>query len=240
MRWSSAPVRVAALVGLLASCGASSPGFPYFYVTAAAGWPAQIDSVQAFGYRVDVKVTKKMDGDGNCNQIPEGVRVLVDGVEASFGPDAAAGCMEAKLTLGPFLQSHAVTALVERDGETVGHASFDGLLPGLGAVLLRPADGQIQAGDDIVVRPLPELPAESAIAHFYPLDGPSWIGAGTYAVTARLLDGVHVLAPAFSGRAWLAVGTSDAASAEVSCQGFAACSGTAAAVLGPFLVTEQP
>lgn len=228
-----------ALAWLLAGCAADDAGFPYFFVTVTADWPDAAASASGLGYAIDVTVTKKLDGNGDCGKIPGGVRVLVDGAELSFAPDSGAGCLEAKPRLGPFLQDHVVTVTLEQDGQTKGEATFADLMPGLAAALVSPPGGQVRAGDDIVIRPVPALPTGWGNACFLPLDGAGTVSA-LCAPNQRGLDGVHVQAPVFTGRAWLIVRTPDSAPAAVTCAGFALCHGQAASVLGPLLVTEVP
>jgi hypothetical protein len=143
--------------------------------------------------------------------------------------------------LGPFVQDQTVTVNVEEGGRIVGEAVFDGLTPGTAATLTSPADGQLHAGDDIVVRPVPELPADSPEAVFYLLDAPVWKPWGISVEPERLMDGVHVTAPAFTGRAVLVVLFAGISSfSTTSCQGFAICKRWADSTLGPFFVTGVP
>jgi hypothetical protein len=225
----------------LAQGGCDGPqSFPYFHATVKAEWPIETDSAALLGYWVDVYVTKKMDDTGDCATISASTKVLIDGVEATFAADGGAGCMQAYVRLGPFLQNQSVDITVERGGEVVAEATFDQLMPGTGAALVGPTGGLVHAGDVVVVHPLPELPASGSIARFYPLDEPPWRKVGLFGEAERLSDGVHVSVPSFTGRAWLGLVTTDYALAEVSCSGFATCHGEAASLLGPFLITEGP
>src|SRR5512140_403810 len=219
-----------ALACVLGGCAKDAAEFPYFYVTVTAIWPDLTDSPATLGYWAAVQVTKKLDDNGDCKTIPAATRVVVDGVEAVFAPDAAAGCMTAEVRSGPFLQSQTVSVDVEQDGRSVGQATFAKLMPGTAATLTSPGDG-LHAGDDIVIDPVPELPARDGSARFYPLDETTWRRSGLPATTTRLLDGMHVQVPPFAGRAWLIVTTPDDALGEVSCTGVAACRGQAASAL---------
>jgi hypothetical protein len=230
---------LAALVGALGGCAGPSER-PYFFATATADWPLSVAEPALLGYWVTVTVTKKIDGTGNCQTISAETRVTVNGGEVSFAADSGAGCAQAEVTLGPMFRGEPVSVVVEHESQAVGHATFSGLLPGTAAALIRPADGQLRAGDDLLVRPVPEAPAGHGSAYFFPLDQPDGKTGGIYGTSERLLDGIHVLAPPFLGRAWLVVRTTDHPGAEVSCAGFATCFGRAASVLGPFLVTGTP
>jgi hypothetical protein len=230
----------AALACVLGGCGGPPPSFPYFYAWVKAEWPSEADSAASLGYWVEVSVTKKLDDNDDCTTMPASTRVVINEAEATFAPDSAAGCLEAEVRLGPFLQNQSVSIVVEQHGEVVGEATFGPLMPGTSAILVSPTDAQVRTDADIVVRPVPGLPTSWGTAYFYPLDGADWEALGLYGQTERLLDGVHVHAPAFAGRAWLTIRTPDDALAEVSCVGFAACHGEAAGLLGPFLVTESP
>jgi hypothetical protein len=198
--------------------------------------------MERLGYSILVGVVQRQER-GSCPKIPASTRILVNGTEAALTPDSqsALGCLQAGVELGPFVQDQTVTVNVEEGGRLTGEAVFDGLTPGTAATLTSPADGQLHPGDDIVVRPIPELPADSAEAVFYPLDAPVWKPWGISVEPERLMDGVHVAAPAFTGRAVLVVlfaGTSSFSTA--SCQGFAICKKEIAATLGPFFVTGVP
>lgn len=214
--------------------------FPYFHVAVKAQWPVEADSAAALGYRVDVHVTKMIDDEGDCATLSGSTKVSINGAEATFAPDSGAGCMQAYVGLGPFLQDQSVSITLRQHGDVVGQATFDQLMPGADAGLVEPLGGVVHAGDVVVIRPVPKLPTSGPIAYFYPLDEPTWSKVGVYGQTERLSDGVHVRVPSFTGRAWLGVRTSDYALAEVSCSGFATCRGEAAGLLGPILVTEIP
>jgi hypothetical protein len=210
-------------------------------VGVAAEWPLSPATPEQLGYSILVGVLQRPEG-GSCRKIPASTRILVNGTEAPLTPyDAQPDCLQAGVTLGPLFQDQPVTVNVEEGGRIVGEAVFDGLTPGTAATLTSPADGQLHAGDDIVVRPISGLPANSGNAVFYPLDAPIWKPWGIYADSERLPDGVHVAAPAFTGRAvlvFLFAGTASFSTA--SCQGFAICKKEIAATLGPFFVTGVP
>lgn len=229
---------LAAVACALGACAGAEP--PYFFATVTADWPVAIDDPSRLGYWVTVTVTKKLDRDGDCETVSPDTRVLVEGTEASFVPDSAVGCARAELQLGPFLREKPIAIVVEHQGEVAATATFAGLFPGTAAVLVSPADGLVRAGDDIVVRPVPEVPTAHGSAHFFPLDQPDGKVGAVYGSSERLLDGLHVAAPAFPGRAWLVIRGDGSADAAVSCAGFAICIGQAAVTLGPFLVTEVP
>ena len=232
---------LATVASVLGSCADRAPERPDFSVGVAAEWTRSPATAEQLGYSILVGVVQRPEG-GSCPKIPASTRILVNGTEAPLTPyDPQPGCLQAGVELGPFFQDQTVTVNVEEGERSTGEAVFDGLTPGTAASLTSPADGKLHAGDDIVVRPVPELPADSHEAVFYPLDAPVWEPWGIYADSERLPDGVHVAAPAFTGRAVLVVlfaGTSSFSTA--SCQGFAICQKEIAATLGPFFVAGVP
>ncbi len=82
---------------------------------------------------------------------------------------------------------------------------------------------------------------EASFADIYPLDDATLAGrALTPALATRLADGVHVLLPAFAGRAAVTFpGMPYLPQATYSCPGFAACVADADNTLGPVYVTED-
>jgi hypothetical protein len=211
----------------------------YFGVGAEAEWIKYPTSADALGYTITVGVVQ-IRRDGVCGSLPAPPRVVIGGYETDLAADPETGCMEGGIVLGPTLKEHAVTVTLEEDGRVTATALFSNLLPGTAATLLGPSE--IHPGDDVVVRPVPDVPAEDALAHLYPLDDPVWSPNGIYATTERRSDGLHVQVPAFTGRAVLTVWNTvcDVDAAEASCPGFAVCSARCANALGPFFVTGVP
>ena len=70
------------------------------------------------------------------------------------------------MTLGPFPQIGAVTVDAKDGEQLLAHQEFDGLAPGGGAMLAVPADGQVHAGDEIVVVPTSGLPRRGHLCRF--------------------------------------------------------------------------
>jgi hypothetical protein len=141
----------------------------------------------------------------------------------------------------------AVTISYASEAQLIATAAFTGLAPGLKAALAVPADGQVRAGDEVIVVPPPELPTSGPVsARFYPLDAAqasSWVADGVRPAqpATRLPDGIHVQVPPLTGRVALVVdGTGLFLGADVVCDGFGACAGSAANVVGPVTLTVQP
>jgi hypothetical protein len=225
-----------------AGCGEGTDR-TYFSVAVEAKWPVSPATVDGLGYVITVGVVqrqKKVGTDGTCAPLPASTRVAINGYATDLTADATTGCMWGGLNLGPFLQDQSVAVVVEEGGQVAATAFFDHLTPGTAAALLGPSE--LHAGDDIVIRPVPEVPAEAGHAAFYLLDEPVWQPWGISGTTERRSDGLHVQVPAFTGRAVLTVwGTfSSVLEAEVSCPGFAVCSALSADALGPFFVTGVP
>ena len=246
--WTAASLAVG-MLGALAGCG-EDPGQqpPEMFVTVAAQWDNAPASQEAFGASLTATVRQRRVAN-RCAPLPAPVRFTIDNQEA--GPSAAdpiSGCFDFSVTFGPTPAApNTVTVRYESDGRLIATAAFTGLTPGLQAALAVPADGQVRAGDEIVVVPPPELPtSNSGTPRFYPLDAAqasSWVADGVRPTepAARLPDGIHVKIPPLAGRVALVVdGTGLSLGADVSCDGFAACAGSAANVVGPLTLMVQP
>jgi hypothetical protein len=221
-----------------ASCDEGSERV-YFGVGAVADWIKYPTSADVLGYAITVGVVQ-IQRDQVCGPLPAPTRVFIGGYETELAADPETGCMEGGIVLGPTLREQAVTVSLEEAGKVTATAVFSNLLPGTAATLLGPSE--LHPGDEVVVRPVPDVPTESALADLYPLDDPVWPPHGIYAKTERRSDGLHVQVPAFTGRAVLTVWNTlcDVTAAQASCPGFAACYARCANALGPLFVTGVP
>jgi hypothetical protein len=246
--WTAASLAVV-MLGALAGCG-EDPGQqpPEMFVTVAAQWDDAPANQEAFGASLTATVRQRRVAN-RCAPLPGPVRFTIDDQEA--GPSAAdpvSGCFDFSVTFGPMPAApNTVTVRYELEGRLIATAAFAGLTPGLQAALAAPADGQVRAGDEVVVVPPPELPTSvPGTPRFYPLDATqasSWVADGVRPPepAARLPDGIHVKVPPLAGRVALVVdGTGLFLGADVSCDGFGACAGSAANVVGPLYLTVQP
>jgi hypothetical protein len=246
--WTAASLAVGALAAL-AGCGADAARQPpEMFVTVAAQWDYAPATQEAFGASLTATVRQRRVNN-RCDPLPAPVRFTIDDQEA--GPSAAdpdTGCFEFSVTFGPTPAARdVVTISYESDGQSLATAAFTGLAPGLKAALAVPADGQVRAGDEIVVVPPPELPTSGpGSPRFYPLDAAqasSWVADGVRPAepAARLPDGIHVKVPPLVGRVALVIdGTGLFLGADVVCDGFGGCAGSAANVVGPVYLTVQP
>jgi hypothetical protein len=220
-----------------AGCGEDSSNSDNLRVSAYAIWSSSAATPDALGYTITVDVSQR---EGACDSLPDSTRVLINGQETKLAKDET-GCLKGELVLGPFLQDQTVTVTQERAGQVTATATFKNLLPGTAATLVGPSE--LHAGDDLVIRPVADIPANTpGWAAFYLLDDPVWKEDGLHGETKRSSDGLHVQVPAFAGRAVLTVDglLCDYAAAEVTCPGFAYCTAICANALGPFFVTGVP
>jgi hypothetical protein len=243
---SSGVVPALAAAAALAGCG-EDPATPRMFVSLYADWNDSPANAQAFGYTLTATLSQKSDA-GLCAAPPAPVRFTIDDEEvARPDPDPVSGCIDFSVGFGPTLEARpTVTVRYELDGRLIATATFHRMMPGLDAMLAVPADGQVRAGDEVVVVPPPELPTSSPYARFYALDeaqASSWVSEGVFPAERelRLLDGIHVKVPPLAGRVALVFdGLASFLEADVTCDGFAACSGEPAAIVGPVYLTVQP
>jgi hypothetical protein len=224
---------------LCAGCGQESEPV-YFGAGAQAEWAEFPSSVERMGYTIAVAVLQMRRGDKTCGPLPASTRVLINGEETALTADQETGCMEGGQVLGPVLHDQSVTVTVEQSHEATRTATFTNLLPGTAATMSAPT--QLHDGDDVLIRPVREVPAERGIASFYLLDAPTWSSIGATGEVRRQSDGLHVTVPAFSGRAVLTLWNTgcDLSAAVASCPGFGVCLADCAGALGPFFVTGVP
>jgi hypothetical protein len=222
-----------------AGCGEDSNDSPTLDVSAHADWSISPATADALGYTITVDVSQRQQKDGTCASLPDSTRVLVNGQEANLAVDDT-GCIQGNLVLGPFVKDQPVTVTQEKAGKVTATATFKNLFPGTAATL---NSSTLHAGDDLVIHPVPDVPASTAgWAAFYLLDDPVWNPTGLQGEVKRSSDGLHVQVPAFISRAVLTIwGTPcDVWAAQVSCPGFADCHATCANALGPFFVAGVP
>jgi hypothetical protein len=231
-----------AVAAAVAGCG-EEPTRPDFVIGAQAAWSWNPASVDEVGYTVALLLVQRQL-DSRCRDAPDSTRLTVNGVAVPLTRDPDSHCAEGRLILGPSLRVEPITARVE-DGKDnlVGEVVFDGLAPGTAATLASPADGRVRAGDEVVVVPPSTLPtSQPSRAMFFLLEGPS-VNPGLYvpALPERLLDGVHVVAPAFTGPAAVVfTGMPHAPPADLSCPGFFACTAMTDDTVGPIQVVGEP
>jgi hypothetical protein len=229
---------LAAVACALASCSDTAENHLRFLVDVRAEWTIPAASAEELGYSISVEVMP-MYQNGKCPDIPSTTRILVNGTAAVLAPDTWTACMEAKVQLGPFLQDQTITVNIEEAGSINAEAVYDDLTPGTAATMLPLPSNPLHPGDEIVIRPIPELPSSGGEAVFYPLDT-VWQPYGIIGTTERLLDGLHVQTPAFSGNAIVAVWNGDFCLPKFTCRGFDICEGSSATALGPFFVVGAP
>lgn len=227
-------------------CGDEPLPVPDFGIAASAVWSNEPAGPDALGYTMFLLTTQLKSEEGLCRRASASTRLTINDVDVPLVRDPATRCLEGRLAVGPLLQDHPPTfsARLEEDGRPVAEALFDDLLPGTTARLVSPADGRVKAGDELVIIPPQALPTSEAWgSRFYFMDAPDWQPLGVAAPTPprRLLDGIHVEVPAFTGRAVLIIrGMPFFISPEISCPGFALCTATVATTVGPILLTGAP
>ena len=240
--WRAMPLGAVAL--LLVGCGGDGTRDFGLSVGAGAQFQAEDGPPRAAGYQLAV-VIEQVESSirPTCPTLPTTLRLLINGQEVPPVFDPTTGCLSTDATLPLTPQIGMVTVDVQDGDRLLAHAEFDGLTPGAGATLAVPADGQVQAGDDIVVIPPPTLPTgQATFADFYPLDDTT-VAAQLYPSQSpeRLADGLHVPVPAFSGRAAVTFfGMPYVTEPSYSCPGFDFCTADADNTLGPVFVTEGP
>jgi hypothetical protein len=242
--FGQAAAPILAAVALLGGCGDEGRAELLLAAGAGAQFQAQAGPPRAVGYQLSVLVEQVQSlAHPTCPTLPAGFHLLVNDQEVPPAFDPSTGCLYAALVspLAPTVGTVTVDAM---DGEqSLAHAQFDGLAPGGGATLAVPADGQVRAGDEIVVVPPPDLPTgQATYGDFYPLDDTT-VSAHLYAPMSpsRQADGLHMVVPAFSGRAAVTLaGMPYLPQPSYSCPGFDICTANADATLGPLTVTEGP
>jgi hypothetical protein len=242
--WRRIGAAVIATLACLAGCDGDGRSELGLSVGAAAQFQAQEGPPRAVGYQLAVVIEQVTPfGATGCPHLPADLHLLVDGTEAPAAYDPASGCL--LTTVASELTPQVGTVTVDAmDGDrALGHAEFSGLAPGGAATLAVPADGAVHAGDEVVVVPPPDLstPYEGS-AYVYALDDTtvSWSQFPTQ-LADREADGIHLVAPAFSGRAALAFsGMPYGPQPTYSCTGFAICTANADNTVGPVFVTESP
>jgi hypothetical protein len=232
---------VGAIAGIaLAGCGDDGVPPPSLNVGIAADWNWSATSADQIGFVYTLVVYQKKNSAGTCDYLSPSLRVFAFGQSVPFVRDAD-NCLCARGAATPTMVSSSVTVTAEQDGQTIATGTFDDLIPGLGAVLVAPADGMVHAGDEVVMTATPGLPSSNpGPGWVFPLEGTPWPGSEhTADFPARFSDGIHVKMPVFSGRAAVVLkGTPYLPPATVNCEGFVACVGHATNALGPVFVTE--
>lgn len=241
-RHRSTLIPIGAAVVLLVGCGDGAGENLALSVAAVARFQTQDNAPRAIGFQLSVVIAQvPASSRPSCPTLPSTLRLLINDQDVPPAFDSSSGCLSTSAMWGLTPQIGTVT-VDARDGDRLlAHAQFQGLTPGAGASLAVPADGQVLAGDDIVVIPTPELPtgAESD-ACFYPLDDMT-VAAHLWQAPERRADGIHVLVPTFNGRAAVTFGGKPyVPQPSYSCPGFDLCTANADSTLGPVFVTEGP
>jgi len=230
---------------LVPACGDENTT-PDYFIGASAAWSWSAPAPDALGYTVALLLEQRVPGRpaDPCRAAPASTRLTVNDSEVPLTRDPESGCLVGQFLSAPTLGPLVVTARVEEEGQLVGEVVFDHLMPGTAATLVSPADGQVAPGGEIVIVPPPVLPADAVgRVVFYPLDEGSWQPTGILSLEhrARLLDGIHVRAPAFTGPAVLIIKGSPAyVTPAVTCPGLAGCTEIIEATLGPLMLTGVP
>jgi hypothetical protein len=233
-----------AAVLLLAGCGGDGGGDLGLSVGATAQFQAQAGPPRVVGYQLVVVIEQvETSTRPTCPTLPSTLHLLISDQEVPPVFDPTTGCLNTDAAFALTPQVGTVTVDAKDGKQLLAHAEFDGLTPGAGATLAVPADGQVQAGDEIVVVPPPALPTgEQTPVTFYPLDDTA-AAAKLYPpqLAERLADGIHVPVPVFDGRAAVTVlGMPYVPQPSYSCPGFDICTANADDTLGPVFVTEGP
>jgi hypothetical protein len=213
-------------------------------VGVSAQFQAPAGLPRAVGYQVAVVIEQvARPGATGCPKLPADLHLLVNGTEAPAAFDPSSGCLLTTVALDPTPQVGTVTVDAMDGDRALGQATFSGLAPGGAATLAVPADGAAQAGDEVVVVPPPDLStAYVGLADVYPLDDTT-ANAQLYPtqLADREADGIHLVLPAFSGRAAITVpGMPYVTLPTYSCPGFDFCTADADSTVGPIFVTESP
>jgi len=248
--WRASWIVVPALAAL-AGCAAET-GPPRMNVSLSADWDDAAPANQyAFGFTVTVVVNQWRDIEARCTPPPAPVRFTINDEEVGpSGPHPISGCIDFLAPVGPIPTlevPETITVRYEMGERLLATATFHRVAPGLSAALTVPADGVVRAGDGITVVPPPELPtSDPGYPHFYPLDvapGTPSLAGGVRPLdpATRLPDGIHVKVPSMTGPvAMVFDGSGEFTEADVTCEGFASCSGSVATVVGPVYLTVQP
>jgi hypothetical protein len=241
--WRMGAAVIAALA-CLAGCGGDGPTELGLSVGVAAQFQAQAGPPRAVGYQVAVVIEQVApSGASGCPHLPADLHLLVDGTEAPAAYDPSSGCLLTTVASDLTPQVGTITVDAMDGNRALGHAEFSGLAPGGAATLAVPADGAVQAGDEVVVVPPPDLStAYAGPAYIYPLDDTTVSSQLFPSQPAdREADGIHLLVPAFSGRAALTFsGMPYVPQPTYSCPGFDFCTADADSTVGPVFVTESP
>ena len=235
---------VIAALACLAGCDGDGRTELGLAVGAAAQFQAQEGPPRAVGYQLAVVIEQAVRlGATGCPKLPADLRLLVNGTEVPAAFDPSSGCLLTTVTSGFSPQVGTVTVEAMDGDRALGHAEFSGLAPGGAATLAVPADGAVHAGDEVVVVPPPDLStAYAGPAYVYPLDDTT---VGSKLIPSQLADreadGIHLVVPAFSGRAAIAFwGMPYVPQPTYSCPGFDFCTADADKTVGPVFVTESP
>lgn len=233
-----------AALACLAGCGGDGRTDLALSVGASAQFQAQVGPPRAVGYQVAVVIEQVARPDTTgCPKLPADLHLLVNGTEVPAAFDPSSGCLVTTVASDLTPQVGTVTVDAMDGDRALGQAEFSGLAPGGAATLAIPADGAVHVGDEVVVVPPPDLStAYAGPADVYPLDDTT-VNLQLYPTQPadREADGIHLVLPAFSGRAAIAVsGMPYVTLPTYSCPGFDFCTANADSTVGPVFVTESP
>jgi hypothetical protein len=235
---------VIAALACLAGCDGDGRTELGLSVGAAAQFQAQEGPPRVVGYQLAVVIEQVTpSGATGCRQLPADLHLMVNGTEVPAAYDPSNGCLLTTVTSDLTPQVGTVTADAMDGNRALGHAEFSGLAPGGAATLAVPADGAVHLGYEVVVVPPPDLStAYAGPAYVYPLDDMTVSSKLIPSQAAdREADGIHLVVPAFSGRAAIAFwGMPYVPQPTYSCPGFDFCTANADNTVGPVFVTESP
>jgi len=246
--WRASWIVVPALAALAGCAAETKP--PEMVVSLTADWNDTPATPDALGFNVTLVVNQWRDPELRCTPPPAPVRFTIN--DEVLGPWAShpTDCIDILAPVGPIPTlevPETITIRYEIEERLLATATFHRVAPGLNATLTVPADGVVHAGDEITVVPPPELPTSGpGYPHFYPVDpepGTPWLIGGVRPLepATRLPDGIHVKVPAMTGRVAMVIdGSGELTQADVTCEGFASCSGGIATVVGPVYLDVQP
>lgn len=230
-----APLLVSAL-GACCACSSDEVLVHDLTIQAGVSWNNYPASSVDAGLFVDIKVLVMDLPPGtreNCDL--KDLAVTIGGLSAS----QSKGCLT--WSVGPFFGNDPVSVGINYRGDAAS-ATFANLFQGWASQLVEPSDGNVKAGQDIVVVPAqPFVAAEFSEARIVWFDMASQPFGTSHFVTTDAA-GVHVAIPTDGiGRALLRIGGATPREATVeSCQGLRRCIAYGTSDLGPFRIAVSP
>ncbi|MES1209142.1 MAG: hypothetical protein ABUS79_24655, partial [Pseudomonadota bacterium] len=185
------------------------------------------------------------DRPSSCFSLPADLHVTVNDKQMPLMLEGNCGG-ESLVFVNGFQQNVAVAVSLVGGGQVMGTASFDNLFPGAASVLITPADGQVKAGDPVVVQ-MPLQPVSGmGYPEFYWMEPQAGVppyhtsGIGTLSADGSTFA---TTAPTTAGRAALVVKalSSEMFRAATSCTGFVGCTAIPNSdSIGPVFIDVAP